>query len=156
MATMQSIHTAVPANLTALPLQQPQELPAASGRWRERLARRWGRPLLEGMFSKRRAIIAELRSIPERMQKVTNQARLMMELADDFRSGRYRQISWVSIAVAAAALVYAVSPGDVIPDALPGLGAVDDMLVITVAMRFLERDLKAYCRFRGYAETDYF
>jgi uncharacterized membrane protein YkvA (DUF1232 family) len=154
MTIMQPIQTAAPVTQPAS--QQTPELPAASDTWRERLARRWGRPLLEGMFSKRRAIIAELRAIPDRMQKVTNQARLMMELADDFRSGRYRRISWVSIAIAAGALVYAVSPGDVVPDALPGLGAFDDMIVITLAMRMLERDLKAYCQFRGYAESDYF
>jgi uncharacterized membrane protein YkvA (DUF1232 family) len=156
MATMQGIHSPARIAQSAPPAENSNELPAASGSVRERLARHWGKRLLEGLFSKRRAIIAELRSIPERMQKVTNQARLMMELADDFRSGRYRQISWVSIAIAAAALVYAVSPADVIPDTLPGLGALDDMVVLTVAMRLVERDLKTYCRFRGYSESDYF
>lgn len=156
MGTVQHIQPDVRVERTVHRTEQADELPAASGSVRERLARRWAQPLLEAMLSKRRAIIAELRSIPDRMQKVTNQARLMMELADDFRSGRYRRISWVSIAVAAATLVYAVSPADVVPDALPGLGAIDDMLVLTVAMRFLQGDLKEYCRFRGYAESDYF
>jgi uncharacterized membrane protein YkvA (DUF1232 family) len=156
MATMQGIQSPARTAQSASPAERNDELPAASGSVRERLARRWGKRLLEGLFSKRKAIIAELRSIPERMQKVTNQARLMMELADDFRSGRYRDISWVSIAIAAAALVYAVSPADVVPDTLPGLGALDDMVVLTVAMRLVERDLKAYCRFRGYSESDYF
>lgn len=156
MATIQGIQSPTRIVQSVPRAEQSDELPAASGGVRERLARRWGRRLLEGVFDKRRAIIAELRAIPERMQKVTNQARLMMELADDFRSGRYRRISWVSIAIAAAALVYAVSPGDVVPDALPGLGALDDMIVLTVAMRLLERDLKAYCRFRGYSDADYF
>jgi uncharacterized membrane protein YkvA (DUF1232 family) len=156
MATMQGIQSPARHAPSAPPAEKSDELPAASGSVRERLARRWGKRLLEGLFSKRRAIIAELRAIPERMQKVTNQARLMMELADDFRSGRYRRISWVSIAIAAAALVYAVSPADVVPDALPGLGAFDDMVVLTVAMHLVERDLKAYCRFRGYSESDYF
>ena len=49
-----------------------------------------------------------------------------------------------------------VSPADVVPDSLPGLGAVDDMVVLTLAMRFLERDLRAYCQARGYPESDYF
>jgi uncharacterized membrane protein YkvA (DUF1232 family) len=130
--------------------------PPAAESWRERIARRWGRPLLEQLFSSRRAVVSGLRAIPDRMQRVTNQARLVMELAEDFRNGRYRDISWVSIAVAAGALVYVVSPGDVVPDALPILGTLDDMVVLTLTMRFLEKDLRAYCRFRGYAETDYF
>jgi uncharacterized membrane protein YkvA (DUF1232 family) len=154
MATMQTIQTTVaPAPANARAEEQTQVVPKT---WRERLAQRWGRPLLENLFSKRKAIVAELRSIPERMQKITNQARLVMELTEDFQSGRYRDISWVAIAVAAAGLVYAVSPTDVVPDALPGLGMLDDMVVLTLVMRYLEKDLKAYCRFRGYSESDYF
>jgi uncharacterized membrane protein YkvA (DUF1232 family) len=125
-------------------------------RWLERQAERFGRSKLNLLSKQRKAVVAELRRIPERMQKVTNQARLVLELADDFRSGGYRSISWVSIAVATACLVYAVSPGDIVPDALPVLGALDDMVVLTLAMRFLEKDLRAYCRFKGYAESEYF
>jgi hypothetical protein len=30
------------------------------------------------------------------------------------------------------------------------------MVVLTLAMRFLESDLRAYCRFKGYPEAEYF
>jgi hypothetical protein len=33
---------------------------------------------------------------------------------------------------------------------------LDDMVVITVAMRFLEKDLRAYCRHKGFDEKEYF
>lgn len=139
------------------PAVGPAHEPASrTRRWLERQAERIGRSKLNLLSKQRKAVVAELRGIPERMQKVTNQARLVLELADDFRSGSYRSISWVSIAVAAACLVYAVSPGDIVPDALPVLGALDDMVVLTLAMRFLEKDLRAYCRFKGYSENDYF
>ena len=133
-----------------------QGTPSRVKRWLERTAERIGRPKLYILGKQRKAVVAELRRIPDRMQKVTNQARLVLELSDDFRSGSYRSISWVSIAIAAACLVYAVSPSDIVPDALPALGAIDDMVVLTLAMRFLERDLRAYCRFKGYPERDYF
>jgi uncharacterized membrane protein YkvA (DUF1232 family) len=153
MATMQ---TAVPT-LVAAPTEPDLKLDAVpASTWKEKLAKRFGRPQLEKLFEKRKLITNELRKIPDRMQKVTNQARLVMELTDDFRSGRYRSISWLSIAVGAACLVYAVSPGDVIPDALPGVGALDDMVVLTLAMRFLEKDLRAYARSKGYDEKQYF
>jgi uncharacterized membrane protein YkvA (DUF1232 family) len=135
---------------------EPPEPPTHGRTFVERFAERFGRPKLKLLGKQRRAVTAELRRIPERMQKVTNQARLVLELSDDFRSGTYRSISWVSIAIAAACLVYAVSPSDIVPDAIPALGAIDDMVVLTLAMRFLERDLRAYCRFKGYAEHDYF
>lgn len=154
MATMQTAATSVAA-VASEPLQKKlDEVPART--WKERLAKRFGRAQLETLFSKRKLVSNELRKIPERMQKVTNQARLVMELADDFRSGKYRSISWISIAIGAACLVYAVSPGDVIPDAFPGIGQLDDMVVLTLAMRFLEKDLRAYARSKGYDEKQYF
>jgi uncharacterized membrane protein YkvA (DUF1232 family) len=130
------------------------EVPATT--WRERVAKRVGYPKLLLLLRKRKAVTSELRAIPRRMQLITNQARLVLDLVDDFRSGAYRSVSWVSIAVAAACLVYAVSPGDVVPDALPLIGMLDDMVVITVAMRFLEKDLRAYCRHKGFDEKEYF
>lgn len=39
--------------------------------------------------------------------------------------------------VAGAALAYVVVPVDLIPDAIPGLGQTDDILVLALALRFL-------------------
>jgi len=141
----------IPKAAVAPPLEQ---VPATT--FVERIAKRVGIPKLLLMMRNRKAISSELRAIPARMQLVTNQARLVLELVDDFRTGAYREVSWVSIALAAACLVYAVSPGDVVPDAVPVLGALDDMVVITLTMRFLQKDLRAYCRHKGYAEGEYF
>jgi uncharacterized membrane protein YkvA (DUF1232 family) len=152
MATLHTASTTVEARPEVPPIVDP---PAAQT-FRERLAQRWGSIQLSRLFEKRFDVLAELRRIPNRMQKVTNQARLALDLAEDFRAGTYRDVSWLSIALAAGALVYAVSPGDVVPDVIPALGSLDDMVVLAVVMRFLEKDLRAYARFKGYVEQDYF
>jgi uncharacterized membrane protein YkvA (DUF1232 family) len=108
-------------------------------------------------FASRKTTIQQaVERIPERLQRVTNQARLAVELVDDYRAGFYRDISWSSMAFVAGALVYAVSPADVVPDAIPGLGTLDDLLVTGVALRFIRRELEAYCRFKGYDRAAYF
>jgi uncharacterized membrane protein YkvA (DUF1232 family) len=95
-------------------------------------------------------------ALPDRMQRTANQTRLVLELLGDVRNGTYRELSWYSVPVAAAALLYAVSPADVIPDAIPLLGAIDDVMLVALAVRVLQRDLRAYCRFKGYPEEQYF
>ena len=97
-----------------------------------------------------------LRAIPERMHRAARQAQLVLELLEDVRSGSYRDVRWYSVTVAAAALLYVVSPADIIPDVLPLVGSFDDIALIALAVRLLRRDLRAYCKFKGYPEEQYF
>jgi uncharacterized membrane protein YkvA (DUF1232 family) len=53
-------------------------------------------------------------------------------------------------------LLYAASPTDIVPDVLPALGVLDDVAVIAAAVRILQAELRAYCRFKGYPEDQYF
>jgi uncharacterized membrane protein YkvA (DUF1232 family) len=95
-------------------------------------------------------------ALPDRMQRTANQTRLVLELLEDARNGAYHDLSWYSVPVAAAALLYAVSPTDVVPDLIPLLGGIDDVALVALAVRLLQRDLRAYCRFKGYPEEQYF
>lgn len=122
----------------------------------ERVAERIGERQIPKVLDQRERVKGELRAIPQRIQKLANQADLVLELIDDYRSGAYREISWRSLAMAAAALLYSVSPGDVVPDFLPLVGSMDDALVIGLTMRMLRKDLERYCRFKGYAVEEYF
>lgn len=122
----------------------------------ERVSERIGARQIPKLLDRRDRVKRALRTIPDRMQKVTNQAGLVLELIDDYREGTYRSIPWRSLAVAAGALLYSVSPNDVVPDFVPVLGQLDDALVIALAMYLIRRDLKRYIQFKGYALEKYF
>lgn len=126
--------------------------------WRavEDYAAKLGAVKIPQLLDQRERVRRELRGIPDRMQKITNQASLVLEMIDDYMDGKYRAISWTSLLVAAGALLYSVSPGDVIPDVLPVLGQLDDALVLGVAMRLVRRDLQRYIDHKGYALDKYF
>jgi uncharacterized membrane protein YkvA (DUF1232 family) len=102
------------------------------------------------------ALRESLSGIPDRFQRAAQQSRLVLELLDDVRAGTYRDLSWYSVPVAAAAVLYTISPADVVPDALPFLGGIDDVALLALAVRLLRNDLRAYCRFKGYPEGQYF
>ncbi len=122
----------------------------------ESYAAKLGAVKLPKLLSQRELVRRELRSIPERMQKITNQATLVMEMVDDYMDGKYRAISWTSMVVAGGALLYTVSPGDVVPDVVPVLGQLDDAFVVGLAMRLIRRDLERYVEHKGYERARYF
>lgn len=137
--------------------QPEEELPESwLGRFLERLSKRISYRHILNLLTKRTRVMHALRQIPERMQKVTNQARLVLELIDDFAEGSYHAIPWHALAIAAATLLYSVSPADVIPDAIPALGALDDMVVVAIGMRLVRKHLQAYCVHKGYDPAEYF
>jgi len=120
-------------------------------RWSSKVARR------NIILLAARGNIAEtLHDVPEQMHKVARQTQLVIEFVDDFRSGRYRDMPWWAVAVAATALLYAVNPADAIPNALPIVGMLDDLAVVAVATRLLKKELRRYCEFKGYPVEQYF
>ncbi len=121
----------------------------------ERVSENLGRKYLELLGGEGR-MSETVRSVPKRMRKVANRTQLVVELIDDVRDGTYRDLSWRSIAIVSAGLLYSVSPADVIPEFVPFLGALDDMAVLALTTRWVKRDLLAYARFKGYTESTYF
>jgi len=96
------------------------------------------------------------RDIPGRFSRTVAQVKLLFELLRGYVDGSYREVPWATIAVAVAALVYFLSPVDVIPDLLPVIGYADDASVLALAVSLLQEDLKAFCRWKGYDPEIYF
>jgi len=53
----------------------------------------------------------------------------------------YRDISWGSIVLVIVAIIYFVSPFDLIPDTLPVIGHIDDAAVIAIVIAQIKSDL---------------
>jgi len=62
----------------------------------------------------------------------------------DLFTGRYRQWPTGTLVGGFLGLVYLVNPLDFIPDALPGIGVIDDTLMTGVFLAFLARDIRKY------------
>jgi uncharacterized membrane protein YkvA (DUF1232 family) len=124
--------------------------------WLRQLAENLGEAALRRLVGVSGSVKDAMSTVPARMHRVAEQSQLVLELVDDVRSGRYRPPHWYALPVAAAALMYAVSPADVVPDVLPLAGTMDDAVVVALAVWLLRRDLRDYCRFRGLPESQFF
>jgi uncharacterized membrane protein YkvA (DUF1232 family) len=93
---------------------------------------------------------------PGAFQKFVNQVMLLFSLLSDYRKGAYREIPWYTVAIAVAALVYFLNPVDIVPDFIPVLGRLDDALVVALAFKAVQEDLKRYAATRGFDLKNYF
>ena len=68
----------------------------------------------------------------------------IFELLRDRVAGVYRETPWTTIAALTGALIYVLSPLDLILDFIPGIGFLDDAIVIGLAIRLALPDLEKY------------
>ena len=70
--------------------------------------------------------------------------KLLIPLIKDYWKGTFRDISVKSIVIFIVALAYIISPIDLIPDYIIGLGQIDDAVILGLSLYFLEKDLWKY------------
>ncbi|QEN03324.1 DUF1232 domain-containing protein [Thiospirochaeta perfilievii] len=83
-------------------------------------------------------------SIPKPLLDLWDDIKELISLLKDFASKRYTDIPLKSIIAIGAAVAYFVSPFDIIPDAIPIIGYLDDALVLKFAMDLIVDDLIQY------------
>ena len=70
--------------------------------------------------------------------------KLLLPLVKDYWKGTYRDVSVRSLVIFAATILYIISPIDLIPDYIIGLGQIDDAAILSLSLYFLEKDLLKY------------
>jgi uncharacterized membrane protein YkvA (DUF1232 family) len=68
----------------------------------------------------------------------------MIRLIRDYQRAEYRDISEANLLIIIAAILYFVSPFDVIPDYVPILGHIDDAFVVSLALKSVRMDLDTF------------
>ena len=68
----------------------------------------------------------------------------IFNLLRDRVTGVYKETPWTTIAALTGALIYVLSPIDIILDFIPGIGFLDDAIVIGLAIKLAQPDLEKY------------
>lgn len=113
-------------------------------------------------FSNARTRAKKMLDDPEALRKVADQSYRsgasrsgpFTAVLDDFRTlvrlvvayarGNYRDIPSESLAVVVGGLIYVVSPIDLIPDSIPGLGFMDDAAVMGWVIKHVHEELDQF------------
>ncbi len=68
----------------------------------------------------------------------------LIRLVRAYVKGEYRDLPWETIALAIGALIYFLSPIDLIPDVIPIAGYMDDAAVIGFVVASIHTDLNNF------------
>ncbi|MBH0180068.1 MAG: DUF1232 domain-containing protein [Nitrospira sp.] len=69
---------------------------------------------------------------------------LLIRLLKAWKNGSYRGLSMRTLVSLAAALLYVLSPVDLVPDFIPGIGMIDDVVVLALLLQSLAQDLAVF------------
>ena len=78
------------------------------------------------------------------LKEVKESIILMSNYLRDIYSGKYKEYNKSNLLFIVAALIYLVSPIDVIPDALLAIGLTDDVAVIAFVCKEMQEELEQY------------
>lgn len=82
------------------------------------------------------------------LAKLREEIELMFSLLKDYWNDDYREVSWGTIASIVVALLYVLSPIDLIPDFIPVFGLIDDAAMVALCLKMIHNDFEKYKRFK--------
>ena len=94
----------------------------------------------------RLSLIPKVSEIPSLLQSTPSMLR------DSFKR-KYRKTPWGTLTGGIFSILYLLNPLDIIPEALPIIGIVDDTLVFGVFLALLSRDVKKYLLWKSSSEN---
>lgn len=78
------------------------------------------------------------------LSNVWDQIQLFFALAKDYANGTYTDIPKSAIIAIMAGLLYFISPLDIIPDFILGLGFLDDAFILGMVYKKVAKELERY------------
>ena len=79
-----------------------------------------------------------------RLKRVLAEGKLLLSLIRDYWNRDYRAAPFWVIGAAAFALLYVLAPFDFLPDALPVIGQIDDVAVVSICIALVRQELTKY------------
>lgn len=119
------------------------------GRWQTKAKEYVDNPKKTENLLSRAVRKAENSKQNEVISSIWNQINLLFSLVRDWINGDYRSISKAALITIIAGLIYFVSPLDVVPDWLVGLGLVDDAAILGIIINQLDKELAKYKGWKG-------
>lgn len=84
-----------------------------------------------------------------KLEEVWNYLQLFFSISRDYINGNYSVVPKGSIIAIIGALIYFLSPIDLIPDFIPVIGYIDDIFVLGLVFNQVRSDLEEYEKWKN-------
>ncbi|WP_081212023.1 YkvA family protein [Salegentibacter sediminis] len=103
----------------------------------------FSRDKLKQLFKEKNSLFSKFLNI-ENLNEYYRDFVDLFSLLQDWYKGRYKDVPWLVISSVGGALLYVLSPIDLIPDFLPFVGYLDDAAVFAALLKYVRLDLQKY------------
>lgn len=118
--------------------------------------------LLESRYSEAEELIENPDQLERLLQRIEEKLKIvpvagetlsnipvMISLVRSCVKGDYSDLPVGSLIAIVSALIYFLSPIDFIPDSIPGVGLIDDALVVSACLKLVQSDMDEYKAWRA-------
>ena len=105
---------------------------------------------VQSLLSSTREKLIEVVNNNDSLKEFSDKVYVMMRMVKAQISGEYREFPWRSLALIVGALIYFVTPLDMIPDIIPIFGLTDDISIVYWIYRSVQEDID---RFEAWERT---
>lgn len=111
---------------------------------------------LRQLVERQREVGERVKKVPGKLRKLRNQVVLLFDMLRAYAKRDYTAVPWWAIAMSVAAVAYFLAPADLVPDFIPVVGYVDDAMIVGLAVKAIQEELRRYSEAMGYDSTQYF
>lgn len=107
------------------------------------------------MLADKSKVLSVLAILTKYMKKgglkgIREQLGVLYNYISEIIQGKYKDYSGSSLSLALAAIIYVISPLDILPDLIPFTGYIDDIAIVTWAISKMDKELE---KFKASKET---
>ena len=81
--------------------------------------------------------------------------RILIMMLEDYINGEYEEIPWGTVASLVVALMYILSPIDLVPDFIPVIGLMDDLAVLLIVWAGISSDVRKYYEWKSQRDENF-
>ena len=101
------------------------------------------------MLADKTKVLSVLAILSKYMKKgglkgIREQLGLLYNYISEVIQGKYKEYSATALSLALAAIIYVISPLDILPDLIPFTGYIDDIAIVTWAITKMDKELEKF------------